>query len=388
MAKNVVNENIGNDKENNKEYIAEPTKPFLGKEKELAEKILSRIKEMNVSMDIMHVCGTHQDTLVRFGLDDILTPVGIRIRQGPGCPVCVTPAREIEEGLALARSGKIITTFGDLMKVPGREGSFAKLKSKGADIRIVYSISDAVNIAKNVEREVVFMGIGFETTAPCTASAILSKPPKNFSVLCCHRTVPPTLKALVEMGEIKLDGLIEPGHVSTIIGMHAYDFLSEKYRIPQVIAGFEPIDLLMAVYMLAKQHVKKEAKIENEYSRVVKEDGNEYAKEVMSKVFEVRDCEWRGFSTIPNSGFSISREFEEYDARKRFASDLECLDGIEFKEPEGCMCAEVLRGVIDSEDCPSFGIDCTPENPLGPCMVSFEGSCSIEYKYRKKKGSR
>ncbi len=360
----------------------DPTMPFSGKEKEMAEKIIARIRDMQVSMDVMHVCGTHQDTLVRFGLEEMLASVGINIRQGPGCPVCVTPAREIEEGLALARAGKTLATFGDMMKVPGKHDSFAKLRLQGADIRIVYGISDAVKLARTTEKDVVFMGIGFETTAPCTASALIAGPPKNFYVLCCHRTVPPTLKALLEMGEVKLDGLIEPGHVSAIIGTKPYKFLSHGYNIPQVVAGFEPLDLLMAAYMLARQFKRREAKVENEYSRVVKEEGNVEALSMMNTAFEVRDCEWRGFSTIRNSGLSIARAFESHDARKRFADDLSGVGKMDLREPTGCKCAEVLRGLIDSEDCPSFGKACTPERPLGPCMVSFEGSCSISYKYR------
>ena len=343
---------------------------FEFRDKELAQKIVAKIKSLDKSVTLMHVCGTHQDTLVRFGLQKMLKDVNVDIRQGPGCPVCVTTPNEIEECMALARAGKSIAVFGDMVKVPGINGSLADLRTQGFDIQIVYSISDAVKYAKTSGTETVFMGIGFETTTPSTASVLLKKPPENFSILCCHRTVPNALKAIIEMGEVKLHGLIEPGHVSTIIGLKPYQFLSEQYKIPQVVAGFEPLDLLMGVFMLVKQIKEGRAAVENEYKRVVHEEGNTKAIEMLNSVFNASDVAWRGFPVIPASGLVLNDEFEIYDARKKYSDDLEEVGKIKYEEPKGCRCGEVLRGVIESNECPLFGTGCTPNNPIGPCMVS------------------
>jgi len=356
---------------------------FRFRDKEMADKIVQKLREMDLQITLMHVCGTHQDTLVRHGLQPLLEDVGVDIRQGPGCPVCVTTAKEIEESIALAKAGKTITVFGDMIKVPGVEESLSDAKTEGHDVRIVYGVNDAVDLAGKVSNEVVFIGVGFETTTPSIAVAVSRRPPKNFSLLSCHRVIPPALKAIVEMGEVRLDGLIEPGHVSTIIGSRPYEFLSEEHGIPQVIAGFEPLDLLMSVYMLAKQKEEGDARVDIEYSRVVKPEGNPAAIKVMHEGFEPADVKWRGFPTIPASGLVLSDEYQEYDARQRFEDDLAELKGKEFKEPKGCRCGEVLRGIIRSEECPLFAKTCTPTNPIGPCMVSAEGSCNILYKYSK-----
>ncbi|MCK4433565.1 MAG: hydrogenase formation protein HypD, partial [Methanomicrobia archaeon] len=276
---------------------------FHLKDKDLAKKIVDDVKKKNLTLRFMHVCGTHQDTLVKNGLDILFKECGIEIRQGPGCPVCVTTPKEIEKILLLARKNKIIATFGDMINVPGEKESLRDLKEEGHDIRMVYSIEDAIKIAKeNRDKDVVFMAIGFETTAPTTASVIITDPPPNFSILSCHRLIPPALKAIAEMGELKIDGFIEPGHVSTIIGLMPYEFISEKYKIPQVIAGFEPIDLLMGVWMLVRQIEKGEAIVENEYTRIVKKEGNLKALSAINEVFRMEDSTWRGFPVILNSG--------------------------------------------------------------------------------------
>lgn len=333
----------------------------------------------------MHVCGTHQDTLVRYGLSSLLDECGIKIRQGPGCPVCVTTPKEIEETIHLARKGKTIATFGDMINTPGKDTSLRKMKSEGYDIKTVYGAEDAVSLARSEEsKEIVFMGVGFETTAPTTASILLNDPPSNFSVLSCHRTMPNALKALLDMGDSKIDGLIEPGHVSTIIGTKPYRFISENYNIPQVVAGFEPIDILMASWMLVKQIKNDKAKIENEYTRVVRKEGNNKAQKVIEQVFKPVDKKWRGFPVIPKSGLELREEFEQYNARNRYRGDLEEIKDKEFSEPPGCKCGEVLRGKKTPDQCPLFGKQCTPESPVGPCMVSSEGSCSIDYKYSKR----
>jgi hydrogenase expression/formation protein HypD len=352
---------------------------FRYRDRKLAQEILAKLRAMELNLQIMHVCGTHQDTLTRYGLDALLRDCGIRVRQGPGCPVCVTPAREFEEAAILAQADKVITTFGDVARVPGQNRSLLDLRSYGYDIRIVYSIADAVKLSQKLENDVVFMAVGFETTAPATAAVLLEGVPDNFSILSCHRYVPPALHALLSMGEYRLDGLIEPGHVSTIIGMHPYLELSEIYQLPQVIAGFEPLDLLIAVYMIAQQVQRGEAKVENEYSRVVKPSGNTKALQVLDEVFHPIDVEWRGFPTIPRSGMAVKKQYANWDARRIWEEALQEVELIE--EASGCRCGEILRGLIEATDCPLFGTRCTPTHPVGPCMVSIEGSCQIEFKY-------
>jgi hydrogenase expression/formation protein HypD len=291
----------------------------------------------------------------------------------------VTPAREFEEAAVLAQAGKVITTFGDVSRVPGQNRSLLDLRSYGYDIRIVYSIADAVKLSHTLENDVVFMAVGFETTAPATAAVLIEGVPDNFSILSCHRYVPPALHALLSMGESRLDGLIEPGHVSTIIGMHPYQELSARYHLPQVIAGFEPLDLLIAVFMIAQQVQRGEAKVENEYSRVVKPTGNSKALQVLDEVFHPVDVEWRGFPTIPKSGMAIKEHYASWDARCVWEDALQDIQMVD--EAPGCRCGEILRGLIEPTDCPLFRTACTPTHPIGPCMVSIEGSCQIEFKY-------
>lgn len=356
---------------------------FRLRDKGMGERIIQKIREMNLEITLMHVCGTHQDTLVRHGLQDMLRKSGVEIRQGPGCPVCVTTPKEIEEALLFAREGKTILVFGDMVKVPGATSSLSQARAEGCDVRVVYGVDDAVRIARGLDKDCVFMSIGFETTTPGTASALRSGTPENFYVLSCNRLIPPALKAIAEMGEIRLDGLIEPGHVSTVIGSRPYEFISEKYGIPQVIAGFEPLDLLMGVYMLAEQKRKGESKVEIEYRRAVRREGNPKAVEIMNSVFKAVDVKWRGFPAIPESGLELREEYSSKNARIVFEDKLSELEGKEFPEPEGCMCGEVLRGIVSSEECPLFGTACKPDTPIGPCMVSAEGSCNIIYKYGK-----
>lgn len=358
---------------------------FSLRDKHLADDIVSQIKKAEVNLKFMHVCGTHQDTLVKHGLDVLLQKCGIEIGQGPGCPVCVTTPKEIEEILVLAKEGKTIATFGDMTRVPGVTSSLQQMKAEGCDIRTVYSIEDSLFLAeKQKEKEVVFMAVGFETTAPTTASVLLRDPPLNFSVLCCHRLIPPALQAILDMGEIKIDGFIEPGHVSTIIGVRPYEFISKNYHVPQVIAGFEPIDLLMGAWMLVRQIQQAKAEVENEYTRVVKPEGNRKAQQIMKQVFEPVDVKWRGFPVILQSGLMLRKKYAQYDARKKYEEELLELTEKEFTEPVGCLCGDVLRGLISSKECPLFGHQCTPDNPVGPCMVSSEGNCNIQYRYSKK----
>jgi hydrogenase expression/formation protein HypD len=353
---------------------------FTYRNEELAQEIVAKLKALDLNLRLMHVCGTHQDTLMRYGLNPMLLEAGINVRPGPGCPVCVTTATEIEEAIALARSGKVVATFGDMFRVPGEQQSLADVKAEGYDVQMVYSITDCLAIAEKTDKDVVFFSIGFETTAPTPASVILNKPPGNFSILSAHRLIPPAMEALLQMGERKIDGFIDPGHVSAIIGAGPYEFLSRDYNIPQVIAGFEPLDLLVAVYMLAQQIRKGKATVENEYARVVKPAGNKKAKRIMNTVFEPCDVSWRGFPVIPRSGLTLKDEFARYDARKRFEDLLRAVCS-EYKEPEGCRCSEILRGMVDPAGCTLFGTTCTPQHPVGPCMVSREGCCNIMFRY-------
>jgi len=356
---------------------------FRFRDRKTTNKIIKRIKNMHLNIHLMHVCGTHQDTITHYGLDSLFRNCGITIRQGPGCPVCVTTMREYEEAIALLKKGITITTFGDAARVPGQHSSLLDLRAEGYDVRIVYGIGDAVKVAKKTGRRVVFLGVGFETTAPSTAVMALKGLPENFSILCCHRYIPPVLKALLDMGEFKLHGLIEPGHVSTIIGVKPYEDISRRYHIPQVIAGFEPLDMLMAVYMLARQIENGVAKVENEYSRVVRYEGNVRALKALDEVFEPFNVDWRGFPIIHRSGMKMKTEYESFDARKVYEDELRDVNQKVFEDSKGCKCGEVLRGLADSSDCTLFSTRCTPTHPIGPCMVSVEGSCNIQYKYQR-----
>ncbi|KAA0010573.1 MAG: hydrogenase formation protein HypD [Thermoplasmata archaeon] len=351
---------------------------FQLRDKRIADEIVRKLKEMNVQLKIMHVCGTHQDTIVKHGLDSLLKECGVQVIQGPGCPVCVTTSLEIEKGIRLAEEGVTVVSFGDMIRVPASK-TLEKVKAEGADVRIAYSIDDAVAMAK--EKEVVFLAVGFETTAPSTAVTLLQEP-ENFSVLSCHRFIPPALDALLGLGEVRLDGIICPGHVSTIIGMKPYEKIAEKYRIPHVIAGFEPLDMLMGIYMIAKQVKEGRHEVENEYVRCVKPEGNEKAVKVINEVFEEEDAKWRGFPIIKKSKMKLRRKFEEFDAERKYEDIL--ADVEEFPEPKGCRCGEVLRGIIFPQECELFGKACTPSHPVGPCMVSIEGACNIEYRYKGK----
>ena len=347
---------------------------FSLKDKKTARKIVDKIKRLNINYRFMHVCGTHQDTLVKNGLDILLKECGIIIGQGPGCPVCVTNPREIEEMIILAESGKVVTSFGDMLNVPGRKKSLQGLRTEGCDIRTVYSIEDSVNIARNnKEKEIVFMAVGFETTAPTTASVILANPPENFSILSCHRVIPPALEALLNMGEIKIDGLIEPGHVSAIIGTKPYEFISKKYSVPQVIAGFEPLDVLFAIDMLLQQTKMKTAMLGNEYGRAVAEEGNVRALKLLNHVFDVAAGRWIGLGRLPDSAYSLKEKFREWDAHYKHGVRVEVGRDI----LPGCQCHLVMIGKIKPDECPRFMKTCKPGSPKGACMVSSEGTCRI-----------
>lgn len=348
--------------------------------KEIAQNILWQIKSISQKkINLMEVCGTHTVSIFRNGIRKILPP-NINLISGPGCPVCVTPIQYIDEIIAFSRKDNfIITTFGDMIRVPGSNSTLEKEKANGSDIRIVYSTLDALKIAyDNPFKNVVFMGVGFETTSPTIASVILkAKEEKinNFSVLCVAKIMPPAMKSLLDAEEVNIDGFICPGHVSAIIGSKPYSFIASQYNIPCVISGFEPLDILQTIFMLVKQIEKNKAKVEIQYKRIVKPEGNKIALEKINRVFKIVDSEWRGMGKIPLSGLEIRDKYEQFNARK-FSISVE-----RPKEISGCRCGEVLRGIIIPPECPLFGKICTPEDPKGACMVSSEGTCAAYYKY-------
>ena len=355
---------------------------FKYRDEETAKKILKGIADMGVKAKFMHICGTHQDTIVRFGLEEMLRDAGVEIAQGPGCPVCVTTSREVADAITLARNGVTVTAFGDMMRVPTTIGSLFDAKADGADVRIVYSIDDAVAMAKAQEKPLVFVGVGFETTAPSTCVPLHSPDcPDNFSVYSCHRICPPVLDMLLSLGESTIDGFIEPGHMAVITGLSMFRPRSEIHGLPQVVAGFEPLDILMSCYMLCKQIREGRAEVENEYTRLVKPEGNPIALRLMKETFEPVDRSWRGFPVIPKSALSLKPEFAEHDATK-VHEDILALAPEVKEEANGCRCGDVLRGLIKSEQCPMFGKGCKPTSPMGPCMVSAEGNCNIAYRFR------
>jgi hydrogenase expression/formation protein HypD len=348
--------------------------------KEIVQRTLQEIKNISKKrINLMEVCGTHTVNIFRNGIKKML-PTNINLISGPGCPVCVTPIRYIDEIIALSReSDFIITTFGDMIKVPGSTSTLEKEKANDSDIRVVYSTLDALEVARNnPSKKIVFMGVGFETTSPTIASALLKAQKdeiNNFTVLSVAKIIPPAMKALLEGKEVNIDGFICPGHVSAIIGSKPYNFITTQYKVPCVICGFEPLDILQSIYMLAKQIEDDRAEVEIQYERAVKPEGNKIALDKIKEVFKVIDSDWRGIGNIPLSGLEIKDKYTQFNARK-FKVEVE-----ETKEFTGCCCGEVLRGVIIPPECPLFKKICTPEDPKGACMVSTEGTCAAYYKY-------
>ena len=346
--------------------------------KDMSNKLLEKINELATPVKIMHVCGSHEHTIMENGIRTLL-PEEVEIIAGPGCPVCVVPSREIDEALELIDKGVTITTFGDMLRVPGSEKSLADAKAEGGDVRVVYGINRAIEIAEKTDNDVAFISAGFETTAPTTAAELLATPPENFSVLSCHRLIPPAIDFLINSGETSLNALIQPGHVCTIIGTKPFEYFSTDYGIPQAVAGFNPLDILMSVYMILRQIKNETPKIENEYKRAVKDEGNVIAQEMIDQVFDVDSREWRGFPKIPNSILEIKDEFSEFNAREKY--DIEVKDVTEA--PKGCICGPILRGLARPEDCKLFRKACNPLHPIGACMVSKEGTCNIAHRYSR-----
>ncbi len=364
--------------------VSSLSEPLRFRDPKLARMIASHILKLTPSHNVRfcHVCGTHEDTITRHGLRALL-PENLDVTAGPGCPVCVVPSAEIDEAIFLAHDGKVIATFGDMLRVPGSSTSLQEAKASGGDVRIVYSVADAVKMAmKEPGKEFVFFAIGFETTAPATAVEILKEPPENLSFLISHRLIPPVMELLLGVGDLQIDGFIAPGHVSTIIGMKPYQIFPTAYHMPTVIAGFEPLDVLLAIFMLLKQISRGEAKLENEYRRSVVWEGNTRAQTLIEKVFEVTNGHWRGIGRVPLSALKLKEEFSKYDARKKYNIKT---TGQGRDLLPGCSCHLVLTGRIKPPECKLYGTICTPSSPHGPCMVSSEGTCRVWYKHGKRK---
>jgi hydrogenase expression/formation protein HypD len=328
----------------------------------------------------MEVCGTHTVAIFKAGIRQLL-PENVELVSGPGCPVCVTPNEYLDTGIAYSRKSDVmIATFGDMLKVPGSSSSLAKEKAQGADIRIVYSSLEALEIAEeNPNKKVIFLAVGFETTSPTAAAAVLMADEKrltNFYVLSAHKLVPPALRALLSAEDSHVDGFLLPGHVSAMIGIKPYEFLSEEYNTPAVVAGFEPLDILQSVYMLMKQIHDNTPKLENQYSRMVPKEGNAAACQILLEVYQKADAVWRGIGSIPDSGLVIREKYQAFDALLNIPIIVEAT-----QEATGCQCGQVLRGVMLPSACPLFGKTCRPEHPVGSCMVSVEGTCAAWYKY-------
>jgi hydrogenase expression/formation protein HypD len=341
----------------------------------LAKKVAEHIRKITPSyeMKFCHVCGTHEWTITHYGLRSLLPDV-VDVIAGPGCPVCILPAAEIDEAIALVQRGATVTTFGDLLRVPGSETSLQEAKASVGNVKIVYSLRDAIQMAeKNPNKEFVFFAVGFETTAPTTAIEVLKKPPENFSFLISHRLIPPAMELLLGIGDLHIDGFIAAGHVSTIIGMKAYEIFPKAYGMPTVAAGFEPLDVLFAIDMLLQQRMNSEARLENEYKRVVTWEGNVKAQKLMEQVFDAVDGRWRGLGNLPHSSLGLKKEFEAYDARKKYDLKIEGARDI----LHGCLCHLVMIGKIKPPECPLYMKKCLPETPKGACMVSLEGTCRI-----------
>lgn len=334
---------------------------------------------------LMEVCGGHTHAIYRFGLKDIL-PSNIELIHGPGCPVCVLPMGRIDDGLSVAADPDVMfTAFGDMMRVPGTQGSPLEHKARGMDVRIVYSPSDALKLAKaNPSKHVMFFAIGFETTAPSTALILMrakAQGLKNFSVFCNHVTIIPAIRAILDSPDMRLDGFVGPGHVSTVIGCRPYEWIATNQGKPIVVSGFEPLDILQSILMLLQQLRKGEARVENQYKRVVPWEGNRAALKAMAEVFQLRPYfEWRGLGFISQSALRIRDEYADWDSEQRFS-----IPGIRVTDPKAAQCGEVLKGVLKPAQCKLFGNECTPEHPIGALMVSSEGSCAAFYNYEHRK---
>lgn len=364
-------------------YVDEFRNP--NKAKILVDKIHDQVEQMNIStqrpLQLMEFCGGHTHTIFRYGVEQML-PAEIELVHGPGCPVCVLPMGRVDDCVALAeRPNVIFTTFGDAMRVPGSKKSLLQAKADGADIRMVYSPLDALQLArKNPDREVIFFALGFETTMPSTALTVLQAEAddvRNFSLFCNHITTVPTIKAILDSPDMRIDGFLAPGHVSMVVGERPFDFVAQTYRKPIVITGFEPLDILQSIWMLLCQLIDKRIEVENQYARIVRAEGNEPGLNAIAKVFELREFfEWRGLGSIDHSGVRVRDSYASYDAERKFS-----VPNLKIADPKSCQCGEVLKGAIRPWECKIFGSACNPETPMGALMVSTEGACAAYYNF-------
>jgi hydrogenase expression/formation protein HypD len=348
--------------------------------KKIVQKIGQIAKEIARPITIMHICGTHEYTIAKNGLRSILPP-NVQVIPGPGCPVCVCSTNDIDAAIEIAqRPNVILTTFGDMLRVPSSHYSLEEVRAKGADVRIVYGPNDAVELAKkNPDKQVVFFAIGFETTAPLAAFEICNNPPSNFSIISAHKIVPPAFDLLLGVEKLGIDGFLLPGHVSAIIGADAYLPYLDQYHVAMAIGGFEVNDVLISLLYLLNQIKTGHLEVKNAYTRVVKPEGNPTALEYINNAFEVCDSVWRGIGKLPQSGLAVRSKWAAHDALKKFGVQIDS----ESHMPAGCMCSEVLIGKCRPQDCPLFGTGCTPQHPVGPCMVSHEGTCKITHMFQK-----
>ncbi len=348
--------------------------------KELIEELGRLSKAIGRPIKLMEVCGTHTVEIFRHGVRTII-PSAITLLSGPGCPVCVTSIRDVDAAISIAkRPGVVLATFGDMMRVPGGEQSLLEARSEGADVRVMYSPMDALKLAQEeAGRQVVFFATGFETTSPLIAGTVVAaarQGTKNFSIFSSHKTVPLALKALLDSPDVMVDGFILPGHVSTMIGLKPYEFVARDYRKPSVVTGFEAKEIILGITMIMRQLATGESRIENAYPSVVREEGNPRAMAILNEVFEPVDAYWRGIGVLPGTGLRLRDRYRDFDAESRFHPET---TGV--AEPDLCSCGDILRGVKVPTECPLFGTGCTPDSPVGPCMVSAEGSCAAYYKY-------
>ncbi len=347
----------------------------------LRNQITQLSNQLNKPLKLMEVCGGHTHSIFKYGIEDILPP-NLELIHGPGCPVCVMPKGRLDDAIAISQNHNVIlATFGDTMRVPGSHTNLLQAKAQGADIRMVYSPLDSLQIARdNPDKEIVFFALGFETTAPSTALTILQAAAENitnFSMFSNHVLVIPALQALLDNADLQLDGFIGPGHVSMVIGTEPYQFIAQKYHKPIVIAGFEPLDILQSIWMILQQLVENRCEVENQYNRLVEPAGNLIALQAMNQVFAVREnFDWRGLGEIPESGLKIRTEYTQFDAENKFI-----IPNLKVADHKACKCGEILKGVLKPWGCKVFGTACTPETPIGSCMVSSEGACAAYYKY-------
>ncbi|MFB6155807.1 MAG: hydrogenase formation protein HypD [Haloferacaceae archaeon] len=353
---------------------------------EKARAIADKLEEVGDQLEdppatIMHVCGSHEQSIAKFGIRSML-PDTVRLIMGPGCPVCITDMPEVDEAVALAERGVTIATYGDMLKVPGTAKSLDDVRAEGADIQVIYSAADVADIAREEEGEVVFFATGFETTAAPTAAVIQSDPPENFSVLSAHKYIPPAMEIVAEMPDTDIQGYLAAGNAATITGSGVFEGLVDRHGLPVVVGGFEPLDILAGITKLVEMIRDDERAVENAYPRCVTREGNEPAQEQLWEVFEAVGGQWRGIAHIPNATLRLREDYAEWNARERFDIDTTHLrEGTASKLSQQCICGDIMAGVADPTDCSLFGEECTPEDPVGACMVSSEGTCKIWHEY-------